>query len=174
MAQKKHSIPQGLIELINKERIGSQLQVISVVGQVGDLGVKSIMNYPEICEKFRFRAWVQMMHPFDPQDFIRRLLKELHQNYSPQHSTEGARIEFVKEVMSNQRYLVFLENLTSMDDLKAVRELLPNNNNSSCIVVHTETLNLAKSCVGEPLRELELQQFSTDRSVLIFFNEVCS
>lgn len=74
--------------------------------------------------------------------------------------------------MSNQRYLVFLENLTSMDDWEAVRELLPDGHNSSCIVVHTTTLNLAKSCVVAHHQELEPQQFSTDRSVRIFY-EYC-
>lgn len=190
--QKKRSSPQGLIELINKKD-GLPLQVISVFGPVGDLGVESIMKKtcdgdPGICKNFRCRAWVQLMHPFDPHEFIRRLLKELYKNYCPRHGsatdflklngmmmgTEGVLIEFVKEVMSNQRYLVFLEDLSNMDDWKAVREFLPDKDNSSCIVVHTQTLELATLCVGESQQELKLQQLSADSSVRIFSNEVCS
>jgi hypothetical protein len=161
-------------------------------GPLCDLGLESIMKKtcdddPEMCKTFRFRAWVKLMHPFNPNEFIRSLLAQMYTNYCPLHGsavdflklngmtmgTEGVLVDFVKEVMSNQRYLVFLEDLSSLDDWKAVRDFLPDKNNGSCIVVHTQDLEVAALCVGQSHREMELQ-FSSDHSVCVFFNEVCS
>lgn len=70
--------------MISKRRDDYPLQVISVLGPVGDPGLESIMrnacdNDPEICERFTRRAWVQMMHPFDPHPEIiaERIASEL-------------------------------------------------------------------------------------------------
>ena len=143
---------------------------------------------PEICKSFRCRAWVKLMHPFHPHEFIRSLLAQLYTNYCPRHGsavdflklngtmmdTEGVLIEFVKHLMSPHRYLVFLEDLSSADDWKAVSEYLPDQNNGSCIVVHTQDPEVASLCVGQPHRELELDQSSAEHTFRVFFNEVCS
>lgn len=130
------------------------------------------------------------MHPFIPNEFIRSLLAQLYTNYCPRHgsavdflklngmtmgTSEGVLVDFVKQVMSNQRYLVFLEDLSSLDDWKAVRDFLPDQDNGSCIVVHTENehVDVAGLCGGQSHRELELQ-LSSDHPVRVFLNQVRS
>jgi hypothetical protein len=198
-ARKKHGngIPRDLVELINKTDPALPLQVISVWGAVDDHGVASVIKKtcddPETCKNFRCRAWVKLMHPFNPREFIRSLLAQFYTNYCPQQgsstsasaevdllkpvdvmvATEGILMEQFMKQVSNQRYLVFLEDVSSAVDWEAVRVYLPDEKNGSCIVVHTQQLEVASLCVGQSHRVLELQQFSADHSVCIFFNEVC-
>ncbi|KAK1632570.1 hypothetical protein QYE76_006885 [Lolium multiflorum] len=58
---------------------GSDLEVISLWGSQGpaaDLGTTSILrtayNDPKICQDFKIRAWVKLMHPFSPDKFLKR------------------------------------------------------------------------------------------------------
>ncbi|WVZ50492.1 hypothetical protein U9M48_001738 [Paspalum notatum var. saurae] len=205
-AKKKHRCPRNLIELIKEDADRTPLRIVSVYKEVDHLEEVSIVNktcdkYPEICEKFKYRASMKLMHPFNLEVFIKILLTELCENYCPQHGTledllklksvknygprhgilenllklksvkdtEGALIkEFAKQLLSNQRYLIFLEDLSSKDDLEAVRDFLPDNKNGSCVVVHIKQLEVARLCVRQA------QEFSADHSGVIFFNEVCS
>ncbi|KAM0891421.1 hypothetical protein ACQ4PT_026418 [Festuca glaucescens] len=64
---------------------GSDLEVISLWGSpAADLGTTSILrtvyNDPKICEDFKIRAWVKLMHPFSPHKFLKRLLTQLCAN----------------------------------------------------------------------------------------------
>ncbi|XP_034568884.1 disease resistance protein RGA4 isoform X2 [Setaria viridis] len=189
--KKKRSSPKDLVHLIisKVDAENTPRRIISVCEQPGHLEVASIIKkgcdkYPEICEKFNYRASVKLIHPFKHEDFIRSLPDQLCTNYCAQHGsaedfdkvkgvmmiTEGELIEeSVKQVMSNQRYLIFLEHLSSKDDLDAVMEFLPDMKNGSCIVVLTQQLEVAKSCVGQSV--LELHQPTADLSVRIFYTE---
>ncbi|CAL4987157.1 unnamed protein product [Urochloa decumbens] len=190
--EKKRSSLRDLNEVINMKEQDLPLQVISVYGPLGNLGVESIIKKtcdgdhdPKICKNFRYRAWVKLMHPFNPHEFVRSLLAQLHTNYCSQHGsavdflnlngmmmgTEGVLMDFAKQMMSKQKYIVFLEDLSSMDDWEAVREFLPDKKNGSCIVVHTQQLEVARLCVEQPHRVLELEQSSADHSVGVFYKE---
>ena len=149
---------------------------------------------PEICTNhFRYRAWVKLTRAddhksFDSVKFIDSLLDQLCTNYCPRHGSaedflklKGLKMlteaevklkeEFVKQVMRDQRYLVFLEDVSSTDDWDAVRKYLPEKTDGSCIVVHTEDPKVGSLCVAQPHGELELL-FSADHSARVFFNEV--
>ncbi|KAJ1276341.1 hypothetical protein BS78_05G207300 [Paspalum vaginatum] len=188
-AKKKHDSPRDLTELINNIDDALPLQVISVWGAAGDLGVASIIKKtcddPGICKNFRFRAWVKLMHPFNSREFIRSLLLQFCTNYCSQQGSsvdllDPAEVmiadqdvlikEFMKRV-SHRRYLVFLEDVPSAFDWEAVRVYLPDKKKGSCIVVHTQQLEVASLCVGQSHCVLELEQFSPDHSVFVFFNE---
>lgn len=190
-AKKKNSSPRDLIELINKNDDGLPLQVISLWGVAGDLGVASIIkktcDNPEICQNFRCRAWVRLMHPFNPLEFIRSLLAQFYTNHCLQQgsttvdflkpadvmtATDAVLMEEFMKQVSHQRYLVFLEDVSSAVDWEAVRVYLPDNKTGSCIVAHTQQLEVASLCVGQSHKVLELEQFSSDHSVCVFFNEV--
>ncbi|RCV39120.1 hypothetical protein SETIT_8G198300v2 [Setaria italica] len=182
----KLSDPRDLVMLINKKDDAIPLQVLSVWGAATDVGVASIIkktsDNPEICKTFRWRAWVKLMHPFNHREFIRSLLTQFYANYSQERTvdflkpietiaTEGALIdEFMKQV-SEHRYLIFLEDISTMVDWEAVRIYLPDMNNGSCIVVHTQQLEVASLCVGQPHQVLELERLSDEHSICAFFNE---
>lgn len=193
-ATREHGEPRpDLVHLINNVGDVHSLRVISVWGAGGDLGVASTIKVAcedaEISKNFTCRAWVKLVHPFNPLEFIRSLLAQFYMNYSVQQ--EGSATDFLKPAklmvateaelvdvfmkhMSNQRFLIFLEDVCTMVDWEAVRVYLPDKNNGSCIVVHTQQLEIASLCVGQSYQVLELEHFSAHHSVCVFFNKVCS
>ncbi|XP_048550331.1 disease resistance protein Pik-2-like [Triticum urartu] len=181
-----------LTRLITKK--GKDLQVITVWGTGGDLGMTSIIrkayNDPEICQNFPCRAWVKLMHPFNPHEFVQRFMAQVYAAKARGGEKKGAgvgidvltkmeamqedvvalRREFVEEVNTNT-YLVVLENLTDMVDWDAVRMLLPDMKNGSWIVVSTQQFEIASLCIGHSYQSLELKQYSPEHSVCAFFKE---
>ncbi|KAL6658474.1 hypothetical protein ACP70R_004060 [Stipagrostis hirtigluma subsp. patula] len=189
-ATRKHGGPSDLVHLINKEGDALPLRVISVWGAGGDLGVASIIkmacDHPEIRKNFTCRAWVKLVHPFNPHEFIRSLLAQFYMNYSVQQegsamdflqpsevmvATEAVLVEVFMKHMNSQRFLIILEDVSTMVDWEAVRVYLPDKINGSCIVVHIQQLEIASLCVGQSYRVSELEQFSAGHSVCVFFNE---
>lgn len=187
----------NLIKLINKN--DGPLQVISVWGTGSDLGTASIIKKayfdPEICEYFRCRAWVKLVHPFNPLDFIRGLVAQFcrSNNSSSQDeegssstsvadsmvemttvSTQGVRIDEFMKLMSHHKYLVVLQGVSTMEDWETVRVYLPDNHNGSCIVINTDQSEVASLCVGQPHRVLELEKLSAHHSVYVLVKEVRS
>ncbi|XP_044452236.1 uncharacterized protein [Triticum aestivum] len=79
-AAKKQHVLWKLTDLINRQ--DRALEVISLWGTGGDLGMTSIVRKayvdPEIRRNFTCRAWVKIMHPFNPDEFIRSFLAQLH------------------------------------------------------------------------------------------------
>lgn len=185
----KKENPRDFIQLINTEDDVHPLQVISLWGSAaGDLGVASIIDKtcqdPEIIQNFRCRAWVKLTttRPFNLHEFIRSLLVQFYTNYClPQEDTQGflkpadvmtaseavLMKEFTNQI-SNQRYLVILEDVSSAVDWAAVRVYLPNDKTGSCVVVHTQQLEVASLCVGRSHQVLELEQFSPAHSVCVY------
>lgn len=163
------------------------LQVISVWGTGSDLemmSIKKAYDDTETMKSFNCRAWVKMVHPFHPIEFIRSLLAQFHKNVCPEQdntvkildlmvATDDVLIEEFKQQLS-QKFLVVLEDVTTMVDWEAVRGYLPDKKNGSCIVVHTRHHGIACSCVGHPYRVSELEKFSADYSVRVIFKEVRS
>ncbi|CAN6372128.1 unnamed protein product [Urochloa humidicola] len=139
-AKKRHGSPRDLVQLIKKKDHVLPLQMISLWGAVGDLGVASIIKKarddPELCRKFKFRAWVKLTQPFSPHEFIRSLMAQFYTNCLPQQesieqmgammTTEDTRLteKFLKQV-SNVRYIIFLEDVSSSVDWEAARAYLP-------------------------------------------------
>ncbi|KAM0861985.1 hypothetical protein ACQ4PT_045544 [Festuca glaucescens] len=181
---------QGLGDLThlitNKDNEDPRLQVISVWGTGSDLGTTSIIRKaycdPEICQKFLCRAWVKLMHPFNPNEFVRRFMAQVYKNSCNEQGVDvGVHVqmkaeqgdlltEFVNEVKT-KTYLVVLENLTDMVDWDDVRTFLPDMINGSWIIVSTHKFEIASLCIGHSYQPLELQQFSPEHSVCAFFKE---
>jgi hypothetical protein len=175
--------------ITNKDNQDPHLQVISVWGTGSDLGTTSIIRKaysdPEICKKFLCRAWVKLMHPFNPNEFVRRFMAQVYKNSCEEQGVDvGVHVltkmkaeqgdllkEFVKEVKT-KTYLVVLENLTDMVDWDDVRTFLPDMMNGSWIIVSTQQFEIASLCIGDSYQPLELQQFSPEHSVCAFFKEV--
>lgn len=67
-----------ILDAANNSREDNNLQVISVCGTGGELGTVSIIreayNDSRIKKNFKCRAWVKLMHPFNPQEFIRNMV----------------------------------------------------------------------------------------------------
>ncbi|CAL4983136.1 unnamed protein product [Urochloa decumbens] len=166
--------------LISKKDVGvvvrRQHQVISVLGTAGAMSViKRTYDDQEIGKTFRCRAWVKLMHPFSPHEFIRSLLDQFYRNGCPLMDLrvlakdDGDLVEEVRKQMSNLKYnyLVILEQVSNMVDWESVRACLPDESKDSCIVVvvNTHEVEIAALCVGYPHRVLELEKMSADHSI---------
>ncbi|XP_039778473.1 disease resistance protein RPP13-like [Panicum virgatum] len=163
------------------------LRVMSVCGTGGDLGMTSIIRKvyedSEICSKFKCRAWVKLVLPFNSHEFIRNLVDQFYTNcyQKPGVPMSGADVmamihapadtnveKVVNQVINQQRYLIILEDLSSMAQWDPIRAYLPDMNNGSRIIVSTHQLEIASVCVGHPYYVSEIKQFSANHSVYLF------
>ncbi|SPT15431.1 unnamed protein product [Triticum aestivum] len=185
-----------LTQLLTKE--DQDLGVISIwgtgtgTGGGEGLGLASIAWNAyvdkETCEKFACRAWVKLMHPFDPLMFVRSLTAQFHAtSYKEERGkfVGGVRVlmkmeaaqggdslkDFEQLVMKN-RFLVVLEDLSTMADWDAIRRFFPNMTNGSCIILSTQQFEVASLSVGHPYQVQHLNQLSADHSVYAFFTKV--
>ncbi|KAJ1264138.1 hypothetical protein BS78_09G239700 [Paspalum vaginatum] len=193
-ALNKKTSPKDLAEMISRKADDGlvapqlqQLQVISVWGTRGGLGTTSVVKKayddPEIGKDFVCRAWVRLPYPFNLPEFIRSLLVQFYTNLGSTTAdlilkpaevmvaTEGILIEEFMNQVNNRRYLVVLEDVSMLVDWEAVRVFLPDKGNGSCVVVHTQQLEIASLCVGHCQRVLELERLSDDHSICAFFND---
>ncbi|TVU02200.1 hypothetical protein EJB05_52296, partial [Eragrostis curvula] len=186
---KKQVVFGDLTKLITKE--STDLGVISVWGTGGEHGMTSIIRKayqdPEICKKIGCRGWVRLTHPFNPHEFLRSLVDQFYSNCclqegkpvdmgklkgieaaaTPQHVL----IQEFMEQVNKKRYLVVLENVTTMGDWDAIRTYLPDSKNGSWIIVSTQQCEIASLCIGHSYQVVELKQYSGAHSVCVFFKE---
>ncbi|KAM3384773.1 hypothetical protein ACQJBY_009025 [Aegilops geniculata] len=173
------------------------LGVISIWGTGAgggeDLGMASIAWNAYVdkgtCQNFVCRAWVKLMHPFDPHQFLRSLTAQFYAaSSSPgeEHATSvggvrvlmkmeaaggGEPLKDFEQLVMNNRYLVVLEDVSSMADWDAIRRFFPNMKNGSCIILPTHQFEVASLSVGHPYQVLHLNQLSAEHSVYAFFTK---
>lgn len=192
-AKNKGSLVIDLTELIPNTEDHPDLGVISVWGTGGDLGVASIIRKAyddsEIRNNFQCRGWAKLTHPFNPLKILRSLLIQFCTNTStgpPNRqgealdadslprtvASEGQVIrEFVNHV-NTKRYLVVLEDLSTIAEWDALRIYLPDRGNGSHVIVSTQHFDVASLCVGQPHKVSEFRKFTPDHSVYVFSKEV--
>ncbi|WVZ83999.1 hypothetical protein U9M48_031083 [Paspalum notatum var. saurae] len=168
-----------------------KIRVISVWGTGGDLGVTSIIwkayNDQETRQKFTCRAWVKLMHPFDPDVFVRCLMVQFYANACKEQEGELIGVDVLKRMseanqsnyldefvwrVTTERCLVVLEGLSSMTDWDAITKFFPSRKNRSCIIVSSQQQSeVASLSVGLPYQVLELNQFSVDHTIYAFYKQ---
>ncbi|XP_044425608.1 uncharacterized protein [Triticum aestivum] len=168
------------------------LQVISVWGSEGNHGTTSVImttyNASEIRNSYTYRAWVKLMRPFNPHDFVRNLMAQFFESCFKEQraSTIGVQVltkmdqatqsqsdlrkEF-EQLVTEKRYLVVLEDLSNMAEWHAVRTFLPHSKNGSRIIVSTKESEMACLCIGDSYQILELMHFSPEHSVCALFKK---
>ncbi|XP_040384522.1 disease resistance protein Pik-2-like [Oryza brachyantha] len=189
-----------LIKLITEKSGDDHLlRVISLWATGDDLGTVSIIRNmyddPRIKDSFRCRAWVKVTHPINPHELVRSLVVQFYANYSCQEPlgrdalswlllkykrqrdalswTETSAGDLVKEFLrqvETHRYLIILEDLSSVVQWDAIRPYLRGSNNRSRVVVSTRNHEIASLCTGKPYRVSELQRISLNQSICVFFN----
>jgi hypothetical protein len=177
------------------------LQVISIWGSLGTGGggggagaghriLTKAYYDPEVCENFRIRVWVKLVHPFNHDDFVKSLLAQFYASSSHQAKNAGAdfcgwmKAEVIEadnlmkannlmQQMSEQRYLVVVEDVLTMAEWDVVRMYLPDSKNGSRILLSTPQLGIAlRLCTGEPPYQVsELPNFSGDDQLLCAFSK---
>ncbi|KAF7082195.1 hypothetical protein CFC21_086076 [Triticum aestivum] len=60
------------------------LRVIAMWGTSGDIGktsaIQEVYDDPKVLKRFGFCAWIRLMHPFNPQEFLRSLVRQFYEN----------------------------------------------------------------------------------------------
>jgi hypothetical protein len=172
---------ENFVKLITKK--DSKLQVISLWASEDYLGNASVIrkayNHPEIHRKFKCRAWVKVLHPFQPNEFIRTLLGQFYTNSREEQQgailgngvlTPGLDDHLVQEFsehVENQTYLIVLDGVSTIEEWNTIRRYLPDRSKGSRIVVATQNFSVASLCTEYPY----FQQFSADQSFCVFFRE---
>ncbi|TKW02978.1 hypothetical protein SEVIR_7G044200v4 [Setaria viridis] len=185
-----------LRELITGEG-GDDLQVISVWGSTGgDLGARSMIMetycHGDICDGFKSRAWVKLVQPFNPNEFLKSLLTQLcRRSWSSHHQADAGEVEFrtrmkaavdeddhlmkaelMQQLMKHKRYLVVLEDVSTVVEWDDIKMLLPDCKNGSRIIVSTHDIGMAFMCTGKPYLVSELRRFPDGHSLCALFRKV--
>lgn len=185
-AKDKQRRLEDLTEFLTKEDDIS-LQVISVWARGRELETASIIRKayddPIICRKFQCRAWVKLMHPFNPREFIQSLLSQFYSLKEKHGAIRGNDVlnrikaataaeyhlvqEFARQ-LNNQTYLIVVDGLSTMVEWDSIRTYLPDRRNGSRIIVSTQHFEIASFCTGNPY----LQRVKDDPSPCVFFKMV--
>ncbi|RCV32548.1 hypothetical protein SETIT_7G011700v2 [Setaria italica] len=185
-----------LRELITGEG-GDDLQVISVWGSTGgDLGARSMIMetycHGDICDGFKSRAWVKLVQPFNPNEFLKSLLTQLcRRSWSSHHQADAGEVEFrtrmkaavdeddhlmkaelMQQLMKHKRYLVVLEDVSTVVEWDDIKMLLPDCKNGSRIIVSTHDIGMAFMCTGKPYLVSELRRFPDGHSLCALFRKL--
>jgi hypothetical protein len=181
-----------LTQLITKKD-DADLQVISVWGASGGgIGTTSIIRKsymdPEISHSFTCRAWVNLMHPFNPHEFVRSLMAHFYANSCQERqgavigvdvltsmdasATQGDLLSEFVQLVDKNRYLVVLEDLSTMAEWDSIRTFLPDRKNGSWIIVSSQKYEIASLCVGHPFQVLDLKNLPGEHSICAFLREV--
>lgn len=192
-ATKRDTVKVDLLDLITSNKKG--LQVVAVWGSSSDIGttwtIRKVFDDHKVTQKFLYRAWVKLVHPFNPNEFLQSLVRQFYGNscdlfVSPgQETTDSEFIrvqndlghEFHKHIslkrkfdkhVNMKRYLIVIENLSTMTEWDWIKQYLPDNKNGSRIMVSTPHIDLASLCVGHQNQVSEII-LSLDHSLYIFF-----
>lgn len=180
--QSNMDLSELLMASCKDENCVLALGVIAVWGTSADLGQTSIISEvyenQDVTTKFPCRAWVRLTHPFDPKDFIQSLVEQFH------HSTSAAAMlemdqkepqQLAQEFdgyVNKKRYLIVINDLSTIEEWDRVKRCFPNNNLGCRIVVSTPQAEVATLCAGQEYNVAKLKQLSAQQYIYAFRNMV--
>ncbi|KAF7087266.1 hypothetical protein CFC21_090462 [Triticum aestivum] len=185
---KQRQARSDLAQMINREG-DDQIGVIGVWGTSGSVGHTSIIweAYENPITKLNFacRAWVRVMRPFHPTEFVQSMVKQFHAAVGVGVLLEGERTaqELAQEFsgyVNENRFLIVLTDLSTIEEWHHIKACFPENKLGSCVIVSTEQVEVASLCAGQASVVLELKQLSAVQTIYAFYQqkneskEVCS
>ncbi|XP_044381314.1 disease resistance protein RPP13 isoform X2 [Triticum aestivum] len=168
-----------IFQLVNQKENG--LRVIAVWGTIADLGqisiVRGVYENPDTKGKFPCRAWVRLMHPFNPKDFIQSMVEQFHMGVGAkallgEEKTAQELAEKFDECVSGRRYLIVINDLNTIEVWDRVISCFPNNNLGSRIIVSTAQVEVASLCAGQESIVSYLKQSFGDENIYAFHEKV--
>jgi hypothetical protein len=183
-----------LCQLINNG--DEDLRVITLWGEHGDdIGMISAIQevYDNLIANanFGFRAWVTLMHPLDPTELIRSLVRQFYENFQEKleetykRNTIGASVYMKMKSMtqseitdvfdrqvSDNSYLIVIDDLSTIMEWDCIRKYFPNNKKGSRIIVYTRQFKIANMCAEKPYQISELKQLSSHPTLYLFHKKV--
>ncbi|KAM3245717.1 hypothetical protein ACQJBY_056824 [Aegilops geniculata] len=158
------------------------LGVIAVWGTNADLGqtsiIREVYENPDVTTKFTCRAWVRLTHPFNPKDFIQSLVEQFHHTTTAavmlemdQKTPQQLAQEF-NGYVNKKRYLIVINDLSTIEEWDRVKRCFPNNNMGCRIIVSTPQAEVATLCAGQEYNVSKLKQLSAHQYIYAFHNMV--
>uniref|UniRef100_A0ACD5V9J5 Uncharacterized protein n=1 Tax=Avena sativa TaxID=4498 RepID=A0ACD5V9J5_AVESA len=164
--------------------------VIAVWAAGSDVGVTSIIRaaYDDknVKVKFQCRAWVRLMHPFNPSDFFISLVRQfyIHSCEEIGKATQGTTtgMEVTKKMaaqdnlvdefnryVTQKSYLVIINDVSTIEEWDWIKTYFPSKSGSR-IIVSTQKFEVASLCTKQPHTVSEIdQKWSFDKDFYVFY-----
>ncbi|VAI41604.1 unnamed protein product [Triticum turgidum subsp. durum] len=177
-----------LHQLINSNDVN--LRVIAMWGTCGDIGktsaIQEIYDDPKVLKRFGFHAWIRLMHPFNPQEFLRSLVRQFYENSHDEVGKPGketsvgavlAKMEKMDQsdlvhvfnaLLCSNSYLVIINDLSTIEEWHCIKKYFPDNKKQSRIIVSTQQVEIACLCTEKPYQVSEFKQLSCDQTIYLF------
>uniref|UniRef100_A0A453MS66 Disease resistance protein RPM1 n=1 Tax=Aegilops tauschii subsp. strangulata TaxID=200361 RepID=A0A453MS66_AEGTS len=178
-----------LHQLITRNDVN--LRVIAMWGTSSDLGktsaIQKVYDDPKVLKMFGFCAWIRLMHPFSPQEFLRSLVWQFYGNYHDEVGKPEQERRVGAEILANMEkmdqrdlarmcnaelcrnsYLVVINDLVTIEEWHFIKKLFPDNKKHSRIIVSTQQAEIASLCTENPYQVSELEQLSCDQTIYLF------
>jgi hypothetical protein len=164
---------------------------ISVYGASGigksTLVRKVVYESPDLSREIERRAWITMVHPFNPEEFLCSIISQFQACSSSRRSKEFENIqnkshdELVTEISQlmegGERSLVILDGLSAEEDWDQVKSCLWNDGDigATCTVIVTTTnAAAAQHCSGNSNNVYTLSPLGSAAVRQLFYQKVCS
>jgi hypothetical protein len=186
----------NLADLVLSSKEVVDLRVVSVWGTGGDLGktseIRKVFDDESVRKSFGCRAWVRLMRPFNPREFVKSLVRQFYEN-SPDKIAKGGegetvgatalvkieemeRVDLVlskfHELVNGDRYLIVIDHLSTIVDWDCIKMFFPDRRNGSRIVVSAQQAEVASLCTEQPYQMSELKWVSADQTLYLFHKKV--
>jgi hypothetical protein len=182
-----------LLQLVTSKEV--DLRVMAVWGTTGGPGktaaIHEVYVHPSVTSKYGFRAWVRLIQPFNPKDFIHSMVRQSFENFhdKPQGGEEvtnvGASVLLKMEKMnqsdlvhtltaqlSSNSYLIVINDLRTVEEWQCIRRFFPDNKKQSRIIVSTQEVEVASLCTEQPYQMSELKRLPYDQTLYLFHKKV--
>nr|UBY06953.1 NBS-LRR disease resistance protein [Dasypyrum villosum] len=175
-----------LIRLINSKK-DDDLRVIALWRANGDLGGTSIVKkaYEDLKMHKRFEcfAWIKLVHPVNPTDYLRSILRQFYVNSLQGTTTEFQDLRWMeltkendlvdefKRFVSTKSYLIVLKDIHTIEEWDCVKVFLSNNKKGSRIIISTEQVEVASLCVRQWTSASDHKQLHMDQALYAFYEK---
>lgn len=150
-----------IIQIVTKD--DKRCRIISIWG-MGGLGktalARSIYEHPNVDGRFNMKAWISLSCPFNFEDVVRSLVVKLEKaDLTRQGTLKTMELEDLVEqlnmILHKGHYLIVLQNVSSIDVWKVLKELFHEEHFKSQIIVTTRVKSVAEHCSQENTYKLE-------------------
>jgi hypothetical protein len=195
--KEKYKAKVDLTRLINK--MDENLRVIALWGPRSYvLQEASIIKlaYDDLKRrnKFECHALIQIMHPFNPTEFLKNIVRQFYVDSleetattTQQDSTPGAQdlrrmgvmregdlVGAFKKYLNEKRYLIVLTDLYNVEEWDRIKALFPSNNKGSRLIVCAHQVEVASLCVGPETVLPDHKQLCSHQALYVFYEKVIS
>ncbi|CAM0947549.1 unnamed protein product [Alopecurus aequalis] len=194
LQKKKKKVDLAKLIAEDEDNLGS---AIAVWGASSDVGVTSIIRAAyddqQVKDKFQCRAWLRLVHPFNPNDLFVSLVRQFYQDSleeTGKASTQGegstatgltvltkmaaldSLVDEFNRYVTEKRYLVVIADLSTIEEWDWIKTYFPSMNKSR-IIVSTQQFEVARLCTEQPYTVSEIEpKWSFDKDLYVFYHKV--